>query len=100
MFTKMQSRADHRMKPRPRPANNVDINRCLAVTDDAQRLVVVLQKLRNRFGSFVKFKNGMALSDEEASKLFHLRLILSVYSTPIRIKNFGEMCQDPRVRNL
>ena len=101
MFTKMQSRADHRMKPRPRPANNVDINRCLAVTDDAQRLVVVLQKLRHLFGSFVKFKNGMALSDEEASEVFHLRLILvSVLYTDATFKNFEEMCQNPRVKKL
>jgi hypothetical protein len=101
MFTKMLSRSDHRMKPRPRPANNVDINRCLAVTDDAQRLVVVLQKLRTRFGSFVKFKNGMMLSDEEASKVFHLRLILvSVLYKDSKFKNFGEMCRDPRVKKL
>ena len=43
----------------------------------------------------------MALSDEEASKLFHLRLILvSVLYTDTKFKNFEEMCQDSRVKKL
>ena len=54
----MNAVEDHSHEQRPRPAQNIDINRCLVVCESSKHLRNVLVALRLRYGAFVKFKNG------------------------------------------
>lgn len=101
MRIKMMSAADHRHALKPRPAKNVDINRCLAVVEDGEAMLAVFDGLRARFGPWVKFKNGMALPDNEAESIFHLRLCMVsiLFEHPI-LPTFGELRSDPTVQEL
>ena len=99
MFNKMLSALDHRYDAKPRPAKNVDINRTLAVAENAAQMLALLDALQGRFGAFVKFKNGMALSDEDAASIFHLRLFMvSVLFEHPTLATFEEMCDDAGVQ--
>ena len=99
MANKMISREDHRYDAKPRPCQNVDINRCLAVAANADKMVAVLDALQQRFGAFAKFKNGMALSDKEATDIYHLRLcMVSVLFEHPTLATFRELCADEGVQ--
>ena len=101
MAAKMLARAHHRYDQKPRPALNVDINRCRAVAADADKLVAVLDALQERFGGFVGFKNGMALSDEDAAKVFHVRVCeANVMFEHPTLKTFRELSVDEDVQAL
>ena len=101
MAAKMLTRAHHRYDQKPRPALNVDINRCRAVAADADKMVAVLDALQERFGGFVGFKNGMALSDEDAAKVFHLRVCeANVMFEHPTLKTFRELSVDEDVQAL
>ena len=74
-------------------AKNVDINRCLVPTKGWENMINIMRALLERFGNFAKFKNQMSLSEADAEKLFHLRLILvSVQYDPGM--TFAELCKD------
>ena len=100
-FVRMRNKlaADHRYDPKPRPAQNVDINRCLVAVEHWQNMLEVMKALLGEFGPFAKFKNQMSLPVEEAEKFFHLRLMMvSVqYDTGM---TFKELCSNPQVQKL
>ena len=99
MYNKLMS--DYRRKRKPRGAQNIDMNRCLAVVKDPATLIKVLDALQKAFGAFAKWKNGMALDDKEAAEQFHLRLCMAsvVFEHP-RLKTFGEVCKDEQAIKL
>lgn len=82
MVNKMESAADHRYWPKPRPAFNIDVVRCLATfhtAADMRRAFDVVA--RDVFGgSYIKFKNGMAWDDDTAASRYHLRVVLATGS--------------------
>lgn len=97
MHNKMLSGPDHRYAPKPRPAQNVDINRCLVPIVYSHNMIGMMKALLKRFGPFAKFKNQMELSEEKAAALFNLRrLMVSLqYNTGL---TFGDLCSDPQVQ--
>jgi len=101
MYNKMGAVEDHRFEKRPRPAQNIDINRCLVVCESSKHLRNVLVALRLRYGAFVKFKNGFSMSKEDAKKGFYLRLcIVTVAFSHHRFRNMGDVCRDREVSRL
>ena len=76
MQNKLKSFADHWNSKIPRSAENVDVNRCLAVFNTADEIVKAVDRMVDYYGAFVKFKNGMAWSEKEAEEAMHLRLML------------------------
>lgn len=101
MFNKMNALDDHRFETRPRPALNLDINRCLVVCENAKKLRDVLLTLRLRYGAFVKFKNGFAMTEQHASETFYLRLCLvSISFSHSKLRTIGDLCDDPDVQRL
>jgi hypothetical protein len=101
MQNKMMAAEDHRYDTAPRPARNIDINRCLAVVDNGATMVNALDALRAQFGPFVKFKNAMALSQKEATAIFHLRLCLvSVLFEHPTLPSFRALREDTHVQEL
>ena len=104
MQNKLKSFKDHWEADVPRPAENVDVVRGMALFDDPQKFSDALGKLQKEMGPFVKFKNGMAWSDSQAKAAMHLRLILaSVRFSPHHPDTnapttFGDLCEDPQVQ--
>ena len=78
-------------------AKNIDINRCLVPTADWKGMKGILQALHKRFGKFAAFKNRMNLSQAEAAKIHHLRLIMVTvqYNTGM---TFGELCKSKHAK--
>lgn len=101
---KLKSFDDHWTEPVPRPAESVDVVRGIAEFDDPHKMRDAMERLQDSFGSFVKFKNGMAWSDEQAKASMHLRLILAcVRFTPKHPDTnapltFGDLCNDQDVQ--
>lgn len=106
MQNKLKSFVDHWSEELPRPAENVDVVRGLAVFEDASKMSEGLLRLQTQFKHFVKFKNGMAWSPEQAKKAKHLRLVLACVLYSPRIEGtktpmtFGDLCASPRVQQL
>lgn len=105
MQNKLGSWSDHWKEEIPRPAENVDVVRGLAVFDDAQKMRAALEHMKANIGPFVKFKNGMAWGDKLAAERTHLRLILaSICFTPTNADGspmtFGDLCADPDVQQM
>lgn len=99
MANKMVSKDDHRHSPRPRPAQNVDINRTLATFAIGVNMKEGLQKLHERAGGFVKFKNQMSTPD--MSKFFHLRLcMVSILYQHPTLRTVEDFAQDAGVQQL
>ena len=100
-YNKMNAVEDHRHEQRPRPAQNIDINRCLVVCESSKHLRNVLVALRLRYGAFVKFKNGFSITKDEARKGFYLRLcIVTVSYAHNRCRTMGDLTRDPEVKRL
>ena len=99
MLNKLVAKDEHRYDKKPRPAQNVDINRCLVAVKDWKGMLGVMKALLARFGPFAKFKNQMALPVDVAETFFHLRLMMpSVrYDTGL---TFGDLCASDRVQRL
>ena len=99
MANKMVSKEDHRHSRRPRPAQNVDINRTLATFEIGATMKEGLQRLHKRAGGFVKFKNQMSIPD--MSEFFHLRLcMVSILYQHPTLHTVGDFAQDAEVQNL
>ena len=102
MWNKLQSVDDHRLKAWPRPQFNVDVVRCLATFDTAAHMRSAFDVVASSVfegGGYVKFKNGMALSDAEASTAYHLRLVLGVgMFVPMHAPTLRELREDPVAR--
>ena len=103
MWNKLQSVNDHRFKEWPRPQFNLDVVRCLATFanehDMRRGFGAVAQVFEG--GAYVKFKNGMAASDAEASENYHLRLVLGVgLFVPAQRRTFGDLREDPNVQRV
>ena len=97
MFNKLH--ADHRYDKKPRPAQNVDINRCLVAVADWEGMLGVMNSLQEHFGAFAKFKNQMKWPVEVAEKFHHLRLMM----VSVRFDTgftFGDLCARPVVQKL
>ena len=103
MSNKMKSKDDHRFKPKPRPAHNIDVVRCLATFGTVEDMRKGFECVQRVFedGKYVQFKNGMAWDDELAASRFHLRLVLGTgrFSLPSR-RTMGELRQDTKVQTL
>lgn len=95
MRNKMVAAEDHRFKKAPRPAQNVDINRVMVTVDTGEQLRGVLECLYERFGGYVKFKNGMASGDA----MFGLRLCLvSILYRHPSLNTIGSLVNDRGVQ--
>eukprot|EP00750_Incisomonas_marina_P000137 INCI10143.1.p1 GENE.INCI10143.1~~INCI10143.1.p1 ORF type:complete len:584 (+),score=60.21 INCI10143.1:83-1753(+) len=101
MFNKMLSAQDHRLADRPRPACNVDIVRCLVTFELPQHMLSAFDSLQVKFGSFIKFKNGMAWSRERAASQFYLRTVLAIVNfSPPEYPTFDSLRADSRVQKI
>ena len=69
---KMDSKDDHRAKPKPRPAYNIDLIRLLAMAMDHEMVLAFYAALLERFGGAGKVKNLFALAEDERADRFHL----------------------------
>ena len=99
MLNKMRSPTDHRNKPRPRPAQNVDTVRLLAAVPTWQVLHECAKTITDSFGGAVKVKNGFALTAEEAAAMYDLRLVLlSVLHSHPRHKTVGALVAAPEIQ--
>ena len=103
MWTKLNSWNDHWNLAKPRPQHNLDVMRCLLTfrtVDDFKTAVDVIGSQVFEEG-FAVFKNGMAWDAAEATKHFHLRLVLGVglIAHPSR-STMGELRGDPNVQKL
>ena len=99
MMSKMFSTKDHGHRPFPRPQFNLDIVRALATFSNVPDLIKGLDLVQERFGAFIRFKNGMQWTTEEAEENFHLRIIIVVieFRHPM-YSNFGQLTSDPIVQ--
>ena len=101
MYNKMHSKDDHQPLPKPRPAHNIDVVRCLATFETIEDMRKCFECVQGVFddGKYAKFKNGMAWDDEFAATRYHLRVVLATgkFSVPSR-RTLGELRQDPGVQ--
>ena len=88
MMNKMDTIADHRLRPKPRPAFNIDVVRCLATFRSAADMRRAFDVVAHDVfgGKFVKFKNGMAWDDDCAASRYHLRVVLATGSFGIPLQ--------------
>ena len=101
MWSKLESVDDHRFKPWPRPQFNLDVVRCLATFANEEDMRRGFDAVARVFAGdgYAKFKNGMAVSDAEASKSYHLRLVLGVgLFVPHQHRTLGDLREDPKVQ--
>jgi len=103
MVNKMLSFDDHRKLPKPRPAHNIDVVRCLATFETPQDMLQGFEVVKTVFddGKYANFKNGMAWPAEVAESRFHLRIVLATgrFSIP-RKTTMRELRHDPHTRNI
>ena len=101
MLNKMRSADDHLHDPRPRPAQNVDCVRLLAAAPTWQALRECARIIDDVFEGAVKVKNGFAMTEEEADKMFNLRLVLIsvLHSHPVH-KTIGSLAAAAEVQAL
>ena len=103
MYTKMMSREDHGQEPPPRAANNLDVVRCMAMFETADDMRQAFDAIPTAFAGkkYIRFKNGMQLSREDAREAFYLRLVLGTgrFEYDAR-KTMGELRSDPQVQAL
>ena len=103
MYAKMMSWNDHGQLPPPRPANNIDVVRCLVMFETPNDMRLAFDAIPQMFKGSVynKFKNGMATSESEAAESYYLRLVLGtgqfVYDGR---QTIGELRSDPQVQTL
>ena len=96
---KMDSKDDHRAKPKPRPAYNIDLIRCLAMAMSPEMVLAFYAALLERFGGAGKVKNLFALPEDERADRFHLAslMVTVVYDANM---SYAELCQLPETRKL
>jgi hypothetical protein len=96
---KMDSKDDHRAKPKPRPAHNIDLIRCLAMAMSPEMVLAFYGALLERFGGAGKVKNLFALPEDERADRFHLvsLMVTVVYDANM---SYAELCQLPETRKL
>jgi len=106
MQNKLKSFDDHWRDVVPRPAENVDVVRGMAVFETAGDMRLAMERLQEEYGPFVKFKNGMAWPDQQAKDAKHLRLVLaSIRFSPRKpdtnaAMTFGDLCDSVDVQRL
>ena len=103
MVNKMWSYDDHRTLPKPRPAHNIDVVRCLATFETPQDMLQAFEVVQKVFDDdkYANFKNGMAWPEEVAKSRFHLRIVLAtgIFSVP-RKTTIGELRQDANSQQI
>ena len=74
---KWHSPDDHEREPRPRPACNIDVNRCCVTFDTPQQLKRAAEALVAQFGgAAARVKNGFSMTTEEAAESFEYRSLM------------------------
>ena len=68
---KMDTKEDHRYRQKPRPAFNIDLIRCLAMTMSPEMSLAFYAALLERFGGAAKMKNLYALSEDARAGRFN-----------------------------
>ena len=103
MYTKMMSWSDHAQLPRPRPAHNLDVIRCLVMFESAGDMRRAFDAVPHAFTgtTYSKFKNGMSLSEKEVEEAYYLRLVLGSGKFEFSgHQTIGELRSDPEVQKV
>jgi ankyrin repeat protein len=100
--SKAISQEDHANDKRPRPAQNIDINRNCLTFDTPRQLLDCAIKIcnHNAFGGgAARIKNGFSNSYKVASKGYHYRTLMLnlVYNHGI---TYGDLSNDPKVNEM
>lgn len=77
--SKALSQDDHANDSRPRPAQNIDVNRNCLTFDTAEELLAAASDICKHpafGGGAARLKNGFALDQKEAKKAFHYRTVM------------------------
>ena len=96
------SQDDHANDPRPRPAQNIDVNRNCLTFDTPEELLDCATTICNhdRFGNgAARIKNGFAAPIKQAKKAFHYRTLMLnlVFDAG---KTYEELASDPTVQQM
>ena len=92
MRNKALASEDHRHEHRPRPALNIDINRCCAIFNTPGELEGAARALCKRFGGAAgRVKNGFALDKNEAGKSFHYRSLMLNLVYEVKDTTYGDI---------